>query len=139
MPRPRRIYEWNSNIVKVESRSKVYFDYAETRTYIWARTSTYSKNSWDSYRFWWNLAAERPIMPEAQGRMKPANYRHYFSLVPKFCSQQENLFNNAFMFNAIEQGKCLLIMKYLCYIMCNWKKKSSLHWKITRIIRLFFQ
>ena len=26
-----------ANIVKVESRSKVYFDYAETKTYIWAQ------------------------------------------------------------------------------------------------------
>ncbi len=36
MPRPGRIYGRKPKLVKVESRSKVYFDYAETGTYIWA-------------------------------------------------------------------------------------------------------
>ncbi len=27
-----------ANITKVESRSKVYFDYAETKTYLWTRS-----------------------------------------------------------------------------------------------------
>ncbi len=34
MPRPGRIYGRKPKLVKVESRGKVYFDYAETRTYI---------------------------------------------------------------------------------------------------------
>ena len=48
----RRIYEHSSNIAKVESRSKVYFDYAETKAYICDQSTNIAKVESRSNLYW---------------------------------------------------------------------------------------
>jgi len=52
MPRPGRLYERKPKLVKVESRSKVNFDYAETRTYIWAQAQIGQSREQKQSKLW---------------------------------------------------------------------------------------